>query len=65
MYDWPPCTNKPISVPLWVENIIKLFFTKQPIFMRRSIVLSLPRQLVFLAFSDSRDLHYKPFYGRN
>jgi hypothetical protein len=44
-YSLPPCTNKFRSAPSYIENI---FFIKQPTLMRRSTVLSLPPQLVFL-----------------
>ncbi len=45
-YSWPPCTNQFRSQPFHIENI-SYFFTKQTTLMRRSIVLSLPLQLMF------------------
>jgi hypothetical protein len=38
-YRWPPCTKEFRSAAFYIENLFFLF-TKQPILMRRSIVLS-------------------------
>ncbi len=42
-YDLPPCTNQLRSAALHSENIF-IYFTKQPILMRRSTTLSLTFQ---------------------
>jgi len=46
-YGWPPSTNQFKTVPFCTENIINLFYIKQATLIRRSIVPSLPPQLVF------------------
>ncbi len=49
-YHWPPCTSK-LNLPLFLLKLYLCFFEKRASLMRRSSVLSLPLQLVFLAYT--------------